>query len=858
MKYHKYLNKQIKKHIPSDWHQKPEFVSFLNAINDTFIDYEKDKILNNHAFKISEEEFIEVNKNLKANLKKQDHSLKEIKQALEIINPNVSTESHTDILNIAELLNTELSNSKALKDLNEKILITSLNAIICFDIEGSISYWNPAAEYLFGYKEAEAKKIPFSQLIAEPCRTHFGDGIKAYFDEGNREVFNGIKEAGGITQKGDIRNLEMHVFPVENEAQVWFCAFIQDKTESFQASKKLKLQEERYRNMINNINLGLIEVDNDEKVIFLNQSFSNISGYSPEELVGKRLSETLQLSKESIKLIQEKKEMRNKGVSDQYEIMVKNKNGEVRWWVISGSPSIDDEGNIKGSVGIHLDVTERKKLENKLRQAKEEAEKNLNIKESILNTMSHEIRTPLNGIVGMLQELSQHNLPTESQKPLEYSMLASDHLMSIVNNILDYSKLEAGQAVLHYEPHDFQISLSKISKILDTKLREKNLSLVVENQLTKFYQLDSLKVEQILFNIIGNAIKFTDKGTINVQCSSEKATDNKEYLTIKIQDTGIGMNEETVKNIFSKYSQAKGQKSSGQKGTGLGMAITKELVDLMKGSIEVESTINQGTTFTLSLPVEIYEGELIPGRSETSQKYDFTGKSVLVVDDAELNLIVAENTLKPTNAQISFAKSAEETLSKLENDSFDLILLDLFLPDINGDELSDKILNELNYKIPIIGMSANSNSQLINSCLEKGMQDYVLKPFTEEEVLSAIKKVFKEETPTIFNLEQLQVMSRGNQEFIHKMLAIFCKNSEQAIQQLEPVLKNHSFEDIKSILHKLKPSIHTLQINKGIEVISYFEGRENSEPWNEKDTKAIKDFIATLKKVNETLPCFSK
>ncbi len=858
MKYHKYLEKQIKKHLPDTWSEKPEIEAFLEAINDSFHDFEKDKELTNHAFKMSEEEYAEVNENLKKILDTQNQTFMEVKQALSTINPAIKTDQHTDILNITEILNAELAKSKELQYLNEKILATSLNAIICFDLNGKITYWNASAEEVFGYTQKQSAKIPFPKIIAEPCRTHFMDGIEAYLESGDYKVFTGIKQAGGLTQSGAVKNLEMHVFPVENEQNTWFCAFIQDKTESILAQKKLQEQEERYRNMINNINLGLIEVDNNEKVTFLNPSFSNISGYSEEDLMGKKLSNTLQLSKESRKMIQDKKVLRKTGVADQYEIMVKNKNGSVRWWVISGSPRYDDQGNIVGSIGIHLDVTDRKKLETKLIQAKELAERNSNIKESILNTMSHEIRTPLNGIMGMLKELSKQELPTESSKPLEYSIVASDHLMSIVNNILDYSQLEAGKMKLHYQPHNLSHSIEKILQILGVKIREKNLEVSVHKSLKNNHIMDAMKLEQILFNIVGNAIKFTDQGNIEIHCEARPLQAHKELLNIRVKDTGIGMDTDTLENIFTQYSQGNTQTQTGQKGTGLGMAITKELVQLMEGEIQVESQLGKGTSFTVSLPLEIHKGALAIPNNQDLPSLDLRGKSILLVDDEELNLLVLENALKSTSALLDTASNATETLQKIKEKDYDLILLDLFLPDKNGNELAKILKQNPEFSSPIIGMSANVNEKYIESCYEAGMVEYILKPFDEKDLHSKIESVLMKENVQLYDLSQLLSMSRGNQEFIDKMINIFIKNARVAADNIGNAIQTKNLTEVQNILHKIKPSVHTLQIQPVMDTVAFFEQIEEGSNWSDAIESPLTKMQETLYTVANQMEVSSK
>jgi PAS domain S-box-containing protein len=266
------------------------------------------------------------------------------------------------------------------------------------------------------------------------------------------------------------------------------------------------------------MNLGLIEVDNNEIIISANQSFSNISGYDLKELIGKNPSEIFILG-ENKEVMKKKKKLRMKGTSDVYQIPIKNKNGDLRWWAISGAPNYDDKGNLIGSIGIHLDITAQKQLEIDLEKEKIKAEEASKAKEAFLANMSHEIRTPLNAIIGFLRELQKQELTELQKKYIENSTIASKHLFSIISNVLDISKIEAGEMSLEEEDFSIENSIQNIITVLAPIAEQKGLQLKtnLHPEISKVFKGDALRLEQILFNLVGNSLKFTPKGEVCIE-----------------------------------------------------------------------------------------------------------------------------------------------------------------------------------------------------------------------------------------------------------------------------------------------------------------------------------------------------
>ena len=601
-------------------------------------------------------------------------------------------------------------------------------------------------------------------------------------------------------------------------------------TQQKNAEEAVRRKEEKYRNIITNINLGLLEVDNDEKIQYANQRFCEMSGYHITELIGNKASD-LFVRNESKELIESKNELRKKNISDVYEVSVSNKNGEHRWWMISGAPNYNDKGELVGSIGIHLDITDQKKLELELIEAKNIAEASERAKEIFLANMSHEIRTPMNAIIGMSNQLAKTNLNNNQELYLETIQSAANNLLIIINDILDLSKIEAGKLSIEnigFEPGEI---VDEVMKVMMYKAEEKGISFTnsfFDNRIAKVLIGDPYRLNQILLNLVSNSIKFTDKGGVDIMCEVIEDTVNSQKVKITVKDSGSGMDESFVKQIFEKFTQEykKGRRKFG--GTGLGMSISKELVELMGGEIEVESSKGFGTTISFSL--ELKKGDL--SDLEESNVVELTkdflkGKKIVVADDNDHNRLVASIILQNYGAETVEATNGQEALEAAENNRADLILMDIQMPVLDGYEAT-KILREKGDKIPVIAVTANAIKGENDKCIEAGMNDYISKPFNEEDFLNMVGKWLPninsgdmaEEQPVtiheysepLYDLSALKALSRGNDSFIRKMVNLFCEQTPSLVGGMIAAYTAGDLTKMGALAHKVKPTFDNLNI----------------------------------------------
>ncbi len=740
------------------------------------------------------------------------------------------------------------------------IMNSSLNGIINIDSNENIIFWNSQAENIFGWKKEEVLGKNLSKTVFYNEHVDFhNNAMNRYLETGEVSTLNKQIELSALNKYGNEFPIEIAVIPIKQGNEIFFCSFIQDISERKKAESSLKHQEEKYRNIIANVNLGLIEIDTNETIQYVNQSFAAMSGYETHELIGKKTTNFFDygLDFESLKSkIEPKKQI----ASELYQFPIINKRGKLKWWALSLAPNYDDTGKLVGSIEIHLDITKQKQMESDLESEKIKAENASIAKEAFLANMSHEIRTPLNAIIGFLRELEKQELTEIQQKHVGNSSIASKHLLAIINNILDISKIEAGEMPLEDTDFILEDSLKKITTVLLPKAEKKGLTITtsISEKIYTVLRGDSLRLEQILFNLVGNSLKFTTKGYIEINCEMIEDDDFSQELRISISDTGIGMDKNFIETIFKKFSQEDKAITRKFGGTGLGMAITKELVNLMNGEIEVESQKNKGTTIHIHLTFKKGDAKNLIGLQTEKKITKIDNISVLLVEDNEMNRMVAQNSLSYFNCNVKEVQNGKEAIEILKNETFDIILMDIQMPELDGIETTKIIRRELNLLTPIIALTANAFKTEINKCRKAGMNDYVTKPFDELELIETIAKHTVnrhnhslkngfDTTKLLYNLKSLNELSRGDTAFITKMIAIFVEQMAKNIEMIDIAIDNNDLSVMKKIMHKIKPSIENLSIESIIDDIKYLEKIA------ETDTEEKESILIVYNKVKETL-----
>ena len=502
--------------------------------------------------------------------------------------------------------------------------------------------------------------------------------------------------------------------------------------------------------LLSKYSLSLIEASHDPlfaispggKITDMNNASVKITSVSREKLIG---SNFIDYFTDPYKAREGYQQVFEKGFVIDFPLTIKDH--KLTDVLFNGAVYKDDKGNVLGAVVVARDITERKRFENELIEAKskaeratEKAEESTKLKDAFLSNMSHEIRTPMNAIVGFSDVLSKRKLGDQEKEFVRIIKSAGENLLTIINDILDISKIEAG--MMTFEKHIF--SVKEIFRSLDVmlmgKAKEKNLELtfICDDNIPDFLLGDNTRLTQIIINLISNAIKFTPEGSVHVYAKGTTLTAENTLLEFSITDTGIGIPSDKLEHIFERFRQAESHTTRKYGGTGLGLSIAKQLVELQGGTLSVKSRLKEGSVFSFSIP---YKKSLHaqPTQVVIEKKYnmkDLSKLKILLVEDNQLNIklilsLFAENNLKvqiAENGSVCIDKLKENNGSTFLNAGFDIILMDMEMPVMNGYEAATIIRDELKNNIPIIAMTAHAMAGERERCLSLGMNDYISKP----------------------------------------------------------------------------------------------------------------------------------
>ena len=518
-----------------------------------------------------------------------------------------------------------------------------------------------------------------------------------------------------------------------------------DITSEHYAREDLARSEDKYRGIIENMELGLMEVDNDGYIVRPYPRFCKMLGYEADELMGKDAIEVL-LPPAYLPVLEKQAVDRATGIATVYEIELIKKDGSRIWVIISGAPIFNLEGRIVGSVGIHYDITYQKKLQHELEEAKNRAEEAQEAEKQFLANMSHEIRTPLNAIIGMAH-LLYDTQPTEEQK--EYLLVlknSAEILRGLISDVLDLSKIRSGNFEMQDNEFDIAGLVHSMVKTFQMRFEDKPLTIELKMDKSLEYMVmgDDLMLNQILINLIGNAEKFTASGIITISLRVKSREEGHIEIEFSISDTGIGIPKEKHDLIFQSFRQVDGDIKRKFGGTGLGLAITKQLVEMQGGEIHLESELGVGTTFTFNMFYQETNKKILLDDKPIaeSSRIDAVGKRVLVVEDNHMNRKYISTLLKKWQVDYQMAHNGLEGVEMARLERFDMILMDIQMPVMDGYEATITIRNTANQNrdTPIIALTASAMLSQKDKAFKAGMNDYVSKPFKPSQLFEKMQE----------------------------------------------------------------------------------------------------------------------
>lgn len=503
-------------------------------------------------------------------------------------------------------------------------------------------------------------------------------------------------------------------------------------------TKELESSEEKFFKIFHMNPAGMILSDIDsKKYLEVNKGFCSLTGYKMIEVVGKTAVELGLISpKDREKLISI---LIKEGRLSNYEIYYYTKEGIKKAGLLSSETiQVLDK---KYGLTIMYDITERKELEEKIIEASK-------TKERFMANMSHEIRTPMNAIIGFTNLIDKNDLSETNKEYLSYIKSSGENLLVLINDILDYSKIEAGMMLLEKIPFKINDLMQSVMMMFNAKAKEKGLifNLTIDEKTPGLIIGDPTRLTQILINLIGNAIKFTEKGSIDVTVKVLSIENHFATIMLSVKDTGKGIPKEMQNEIFERFVQASAETTRDFGGSGLGLSIVKNLVRMQEGTIEIDSTENEGTEFMITLPYKI-ETEKVKNETEKVEletilkleKFDREIK-ILLAEDNTLNQLLAKNVLTQFGCTLDIAENGAIAVEMLRYGQYDLVLMDIQMPIMDGYTASQNIRAEVNKTIPIIAMTAHVMTGEKEKCVSFGMNDYISKPFKLQELYRIIQK----------------------------------------------------------------------------------------------------------------------
>jgi two-component system, sensor histidine kinase and response regulator len=623
----------------------------------------------------------------------------------------------------------------------DTLVQTSPVGIIVHDEQRMVTMANPAFCDIFGYTQQDCLGRRLEELIVQP-------GAEGAFLANIQRIAEGAVFQGSMKRQrkdGVLVDVEVHATRLLADGQ--YCgafALFQDITKRVEAETALRQSEEVFRTLCASAPVGVFRSDENGVSIYANQKMTEIRGVTLEQF---KANPNQGIHPEDVERVSASRRLnyaRGGRFADQFRYL--KPNGETVWVSLQGGPIRDSEGRLQGYVGVLEDITLLREAHEQMRKAKEAADAASRAKSEFLANMSHEIRTPMNGIIGMTELAMETELDPSQREYLNAVKYSADSLLTVINDILDFSKIEVGK--LSLDPIEFNLRdhLGQAMKILAARAHEKGLELAcfVPPELPDFVVGDPVRLRQVILNLVGNAIKFTEKGEVVLRVDLESQGSDAMWMHFAVSDTGIGIPVEKQQLIFEPFSQADTSTTRRYGGTGLGLSICSRLIEMMNGRIWLESEEGHGATFHFT--VQFGRASALPGPISADPAI-LENLRVLIVDDNATNRQILERTLSYWRMRTTSAPDAETALDLIEQARaagapFGLMLVDCHMPDVDGFMLVERLQKQQPQKnLTTVMLTSGGQRGDGQRCKELGIAAYLIKPVLQSDLLDALLRV---------------------------------------------------------------------------------------------------------------------
>lgn len=581
----------------------------------------------------------------------------------------------------------------------------------------------------------------------------------------------------------------------------------------------------------------LITINSEGKITDMNEALANITGITREKITG---TDFFDYFTDRDKARQVYKEVFDKSFVVDFPLTIRHKDGKLTDVLFNGSVYKDERGNVLGVVIVARDITARKKFENELIEAKSNAEKAkitaeeaVKAKQQFLSNMSHEIRTPLNAIIGFTKVVLKTELTEKQKEYISAIKISGDALIVLINDILDLAKVDAGKMTFEQIPFKLSASLYAMIHLFETKINEKNIQLIkkYDPDIPEVLVGDPVRLHQVILNLVSNAVKFTSNGKITVEVKLLKEDAENATIGFYVTDTGIGIPENKIERIFDNFQQATSGTARLYGGTGLGLAIVKQLVESQGGTVDVKSKVGEGSTFSFTLTFK-KTTEKIESEKENDITFDKNAADVriLVAEDVVLNQLLMKTLLEEFGFQMDIASNGRIAIEKLQEEKYDIVLMDLQMPEKNGYEATEYIRNVLKMDIPIIALTADVTTADVEKCKAVGMDDYISKPIDDKILFKKLNRYLRKinlknnnqmennnvtgDIEKCTNLDFLKQLTKNNPDMIAEMIKVYLEETPQLLGSMRKSLEKRDYDTLKAAAHSILPSFSTMGISE--------------------------------------------